>query len=100
MIYLGPKATREALESCIAWKELQQMEGLKEVKNAIRSLVELVITNADREEEEKKPLEVALNQIFLGNPGTGKTTVARLYARILGDLGMLSKGKVIFFKFN
>jgi hypothetical protein len=66
---LGPKATREALEGCAAWKELLEMEGLKEVKEAISSLLELVITNADREEEEKKPLEVALNRIFLGNPG-------------------------------
>jgi SpoVK/Ycf46/Vps4 family AAA+-type ATPase len=93
---LGPKASMEVLQKSSAYIKLLKMEGLHSVKNSIRSLLELVIENADREEQEKPMLEVALNRIFLGNPGTGKTTVAGLYAQILTDIGMLSKGEVIF----
>jgi SpoVK/Ycf46/Vps4 family AAA+-type ATPase len=71
------------------------MEGLSEVKESVRQLLEVVIQNADRDDDEKPLLHVALNRIFVGNPGTGKTTVAKLYARILADLGLLSKGEVI-----
>eukprot|EP01036_Dinobryon_divergens_P041426 gene41426-54914_t len=71
------------------------MEGLKEVKQSVRDLLDLVIENAQREEDEVPLFAVTLNRIFLGNPGTGKTTVAKIYARILTDLGLLSKGEVI-----
>lgn len=92
---LGPKATMENLEGCEAWQELLKMEGLHSVKQSLRQLLNLVITNADREEREEKLLDTVLNRIFLGNPGTGKTTVAQLYGSILASIGLLSKGEVI-----
>ena len=92
---LGPRADQEKLERCSAWGELLAMEGLVEVKQAVKELLQLVVLNADREDAEKPMLDVNLNRVFLGNPGTGKTTVARLYAQILKDLGLLSKGEVI-----
>jgi hypothetical protein len=67
---LGPKADMVAVQSSQAWKKLKAMEGLEEVKK--EKLLELVILNAEREENEQPLLEVSLNRIFLGNPSTGK----------------------------
>ena len=90
---LGPKHIDR--KSCPALEDLENMRGLKNVKQTIQQLLQLVQTNVELEEKEKPVREVTLNRIFLGNPGTGKTTVAKLYGKILKSLGMLSKGDVI-----
>ena len=90
---LGPRnvevATRDAID------ELNAMRGLETVKQNVASLLQLIQTNAELEEQEKPLQQIALNRCFLGNPGTGKTTVAKIYASILKALGLLSKGEVI-----
>ncbi|KAJ3312151.1 hypothetical protein HDU76_002958 [Blyttiomyces sp. JEL0837] len=94
---LGPDPV-VALEKSQAYRELQDMIGLKSVKDSVKSLVELVKTNVELEKKEKPLLNVALNRLMLGSPGTGKTTVAGYYGRILKDLGLLSNGEVVIKK--
>lgn len=91
---IGPPPTA-ALENSTAWKNLQDMAGLASVKQSIRALTTRLQTNYDRELAEQPPLEASLNKVFLGGPGTGKTTVAKYYAEILTELGLLSNGEVI-----
>ncbi|KAF7877055.1 uncharacterized protein EAF02_008275 [Botrytis sinoallii] len=92
---LGPDPSAAILNS-EAWQELQKLIGLEKVKASLLTLLELVKSNYQRELEEKPLHQFTLNRLFLGPAGTGKTVVAKLYAKILGEIGVLSKGEVIF----
>lgn len=91
---IGPPPT-STLKNSTAWKELQHMTGLASVKKSIHALISRIQTNYERELTEQSLVETSLNKVFLGGPGTGKTTVAKYYAQILTELGLLSNGEVI-----
>ncbi|KAG1675261.1 hypothetical protein FOA52_016292 [Chlamydomonas sp. UWO 241] len=90
---LGPKELNVSGSTALA--ELNQMRGLQAVKDQVSNLLMLICTNAELEEQGKRMKDLNLNRVFLGNPGTGKTTVALIYGSVLKDLGLLSKGDVV-----
>jgi nitrous oxidase accessory protein NosD len=83
----------ETLEELLA--ELDRLVGLQRVKKDVTTLVSLAQLVRKREELGLRPPPISRHLIFAGNPGTGKTTVARLYGRLLHALGMLSNGHLV-----
>ncbi|WP_019850174.1 AAA family ATPase [Desulfitobacterium sp. PCE1] len=76
-------------------QELNELIGLARVKKDLNSLVNLIKVQKIREERGFSQPAMSLHLVFSGNPGTGKTTVARLLAEIYKALGLVSKGQLI-----
>lgn len=76
-------------------KELDSVIGLDNVKSYIRSLQAHVLINQRRRQQGLKTTEISKHMIFTGNPGTGKTTIARLFARYMKAIGALSQGQLV-----
>ncbi len=85
-----PKPTLEE-----AMAELQELVGLEAVKKEVDSLVNLVKVRTLRRERGLKCPAMSFHLVFSGNPGTGKTTVARIIGKIYSALGLLSKGHLV-----
>ena len=94
----GPSAPKQAenektLDELMA--ELDSLIGLVDVKKEVSSLINLIKVRKMRENHGLKVMDMSFHMVFTGNPGTGKTTVARLVAKIYKQLGFLSKGQLI-----
>jgi SpoVK/Ycf46/Vps4 family AAA+-type ATPase len=93
---IGPDPSEENhVELRLALAKLRELHGLEEIKKEVDGIVKLNAKNYEREIKGEKILELKKNRLFWGNPGTGKTTVAEIYGRILKAMQLLSNGEVV-----
>lgn len=75
--------------------EMDELVGLEEIKKDVRNLINLVKVRRLREENGLPNTDLSLHMVFTGNPGTGKTTIARLLGGMYAAIGVLNKGQLI-----
>ena len=76
-------------------RQLNELIGLRQVKSELQSLTRFIEVNQKRKEAGLRVAAISYHCVFAGNPGTGKTTVARILAGIYRQLGILKKGQLI-----
>ena len=84
---------KESVEDLLA--ELDELVGMEQIKKDVRSLINLIKVRKLRQENGLAVPDLSLHMVFTGNPGTGKTTVARLLSRLYKAIGVLKKGTLV-----
>jgi SpoVK/Ycf46/Vps4 family AAA+-type ATPase len=75
--------------------ELDELVGLSDIKNEVKSLINFAKVNEIRKSKGLPTVSLSLHSVFFGPPGTGKTTIARLISKAFKSLGILKKGHLI-----
>jgi len=86
-------STDDSLEATL--KELEELVGLLDIKNEVKSLINFAKVNEIRKSKGLPAISLSLHSVFFGPPGTGKTTIARLISKAFKSLGILKKGHLI-----
>ena len=76
-------------------EQLKELIGLAGIKHDVLELTDFVKVQKMRKDQGMKSVPVSLHLVFTGNPGTGKTTVARILAKLYANIGALSKGQLV-----